>query len=87
MRDGRISVQVCISAFRAGRRSRRFNRNPEIQTRTHRTLMAKETIAVASAQNAAAEGFKLRVAAYIKRTHCHREAPWTRPARIARVSI
>jgi hypothetical protein len=33
------------------------------------------------------EGFKLRVATYIKRTHGHREAPWTRPAPIAGVSI
>jgi transposase InsO family protein len=33
------------------------------------------------------EGFKARVAAYIERTRFRREAPWTRSARTARVSI
>ena len=33
------------------------------------------------------EGFKTRVAAYIERTQFRREAPWTRSARTARVSI
>ena len=35
----------------------------------------------------AAEGFKARVTAYIERTQSRREAPWTRSARIAGVSI
>jgi 2-polyprenyl-3-methyl-5-hydroxy-6-metoxy-1,4-benzoquinol methylase len=33
------------------------------------------------------EGFKGRVAAYMKRIQFRREAPWTRSARTARVSI
>jgi hypothetical protein len=33
------------------------------------------------------EGFKGRVAAYIERIQFRREAPWTRSARTARVSI
>src|SRR3954462_3701719 len=33
------------------------------------------------------EGFKGRVAPYIERIQFRREAPWTRPARTARVSI
>jgi hypothetical protein len=33
------------------------------------------------------EGFKARVATYIERTQFRREAPWTRSARTARVSI
>ena len=33
------------------------------------------------------EGFKVRVTAYIERTQFRREAPWTRSARTARVSI
>jgi len=33
------------------------------------------------------EGFKARVTAYIERTQSRREAPWTRSARIAGVSI
>jgi hypothetical protein len=33
------------------------------------------------------EGFKARVTAYIERTQSRREAPWTRSARTARVSI
>jgi hypothetical protein len=33
------------------------------------------------------EGFKSRVAAYIERIQFRREAPWTRSAHTARVSI
>ena len=33
------------------------------------------------------EGFKTRVAAYMERSQSRREAPWTRSARTARVSI
>ena len=35
----------------------------------------------------ALEGFKARVATYIERIQFRREAPWTRSARTARVSI
>ena len=49
----------------------------------------EEIIAHLQTENAAQkeEGFKSRVAAYIERIQFRREAPWTRSARTARVSI
>ena len=45
------------------------------------------TAAGTSASAGICEGFKGRVAAYIERIQFRREAPWTRSARTARVSI
>ena len=44
-------------------------------------------IAVIEAKDNNCEGFKGRVATYIERIQFRREAPWTRCARTARVSI
>jgi PQQ-dependent dehydrogenase (s-GDH family) len=47
----------------------------------------KDDKAYVYANWSASEGFKSRVAAYIERIQFRREAPWTRSARTARVSI
>src|SRR4051812_26631143 len=59
-------------------------RNTKPRPKLHSSALAP---APAVVKTFCTEGFKGRVATHIERIQLHREAPWTRSARTARVSI